>query len=131
MFNSAAILGVGTDLISQDRIGAVIQRHGERFPQRILASDELAIYQTHSSPINYLTKAFAAKEALAKALGTGIALGVTFHDFSILRNANGAPEVVVRGRAKGLMDERSAHAKLLISLSDEGDWVQAFAVLSS
>jgi holo-[acyl-carrier protein] synthase len=127
MFNSAAILGVGTDLISQDRIGAVIQRHGERFPQRILASDELAIYQTHSSPINYLTKAFA----LAKALGTGIALGVTFHDFSILRNANGAPEVVVRGRAKGLMDERSAHAKLLISLSDEGDWVQAFAVLSS
>lgn len=130
-FNSTAILGIGTDLISQDRIALAVERHGRRFAQRILAEDEMVIYQAHNTPVNYLTKAFAAKEALAKALGTGMAKGVTFRDFSILRNISGAPEVVVRGRAQALILERHAHAKLLISLSDDGDWIQAFAVLSS
>lgn len=129
--NSTAILGIGTDLISQARIAAAVERHGERFPQRILAADEFDVYQSHHTPINYLTKAFAAKEALAKALGTGISQGVTFRDFSILRNASGAPEVFARGKAQTLVSERAPNAKLLISLSDEGDWVQAFAVLSS
>lgn len=130
-FQSSAILGIGTDLVLQSRIAAALDRHGERFAQRILAADELALFQSHKDPINYLTKAFAAKEALSKAIGTGIAQGVTFKDFSILRNFAGAPEVLVRGQAKLLIVERSPTAKLLISLSDEGEWVQAFAVFSS
>lgn len=130
-FQSSAILGIGTDLVLQSRIAAAVDRHGERFAQRILAADEFAIYQSHTDSINYLTKAFAAKEALSKAIGTGISQGVTFKDFSILRKTSGAPEVLVRGRAKLLIVERSPTAKLLISLSDEGEWVQAFAVFSS
>lgn len=133
--NSAAVLGIalgiGTDLISQDRIALAVERHGQRFAQRILSPDEMDIYLTHSNPINYLAKAFAAKEALSKALGTGIAQGVSFHDFSIIRDEHGAPQVGVRGRAEELMYQKSTSARLLISLSDEGTLVQAFAVLSS
>ncbi|MEK9711946.1 MAG: holo-ACP synthase [Thalassolituus sp.] len=123
------VLGVGTDLIRQQRIEQVLGRQGERFVRRILTPMEIDLFRSHRAPVNYLAKAFAAKEALSKALGTGIAQGVSFQDFAIVRDKAGKPEVITFGKAREMVD--ACHGRLLISLADEGDLIQAFAVLSS
>ena len=124
------ILGIGTDLLNAERIPAVLARHGQRFARRILSPEEFAVWEQHERPDNYLAKAFAAKEALAKALGTGIAQGVSFQDFTLRRQPGGRPEVIVSGKAGDIM--RGLNARTLhISLSDDGGFIQAFAVLSA
>lgn len=122
--------GVGTDLLRVDRIRKALDRHGERFAKRVLCPEELAIYRSHRDPAGYLAKAFAAKEALSKSLGTGIAGGVSFQDFLIRREPSGKPVVKVSGEAERLLREKGEQACLLLSLSDDGDWIQAFSVLS-
>lgn len=122
--------GVGTDLIHQTRIEQVLERHGQRFVARILTPAERDRYAQVSNPINYLTKSFAAKEALSKALGTGIAQGVSFQDFEITRDTAGAPVVMVQGEAKRLIEQHAQATGLRLSLSDDDGWVQAFAVLT-
>jgi phosphopantetheine--protein transferase-like protein len=75
-----------------------------------------------------LAKRFAAKEAIAKALGTGIGHGVSFQDMIITNNAKGAPEVVLSGGAARIMAEQGAH-KVLLSLADERHYAIAYAIL--
>jgi len=122
--------GVGTDLLHQTRIEQVLDRHGQRFVARILTQEERECYAQASNPINYLTKSFAAKEALSKALGTGIAQGVSFQDFEITRGSAGAPVVMVQGEARRLIEQHAQATGLRLSLSDDDGWVQAFAVLT-
>ena len=123
------ILGVGTDLFQVSRIEHSIERHGERFIKRILSKEELKGYMSSKRQANYLAKRFAVKEAVSKALGTGIAEGVTWHDIEVCYSDLGAPRVkLYRGAAKRLdmMNGSSVH----ISISDEADMVVAFAVIS-
>jgi holo-[acyl-carrier protein] synthase len=122
--------GVGTDLVAVERIERALERHGKRFVERILTPEERIAYQQHANPANYLAKAFAAKEALSKALGTGIAQGVGFHDFAIQREPSGKPCVAVSGAAESHLRAIGKDATLLLSLSDDNGWVQAFSVLS-
>ncbi len=96
----------------------------------LLTPAEQQAFSQHPDPINYLAKAFSAKEALAKALGTGIASGVSFQDFSIKRDSAGKPLVHVSGRAREIMYSVDKRAQLLLSLSDDNGWVQAFSVLA-
>lgn len=124
------VLGVGVDLLSQGRIALSYQKFGDRLVQRILTPEEQIIFYSHTTPINYLAKAFAAKEALVKALGTGVSQGVSFQDFEVYRNDQGKPIVRVAGSAERLMSELGGK-QLHLSLTDEGDLIQAFAVLSS
>ena len=124
------ILGIGTDLVQTARIAASLERFGERFARRILCKDELAEWQAHPDPVNYLAKAFAAKEAASKALGTGIAQGVSFHDFRVYRTASGAPAMMLSGGAQ-LLCEQQGSARMLLSLSDDAGLVQAFAILAA
>ena len=123
------VIGVGTDLLREERIAGALERHGERFARRVLTAEEFTVFSSHRTPLNYLAKAFAAKEALAKALGTGIAQGVSFQDFSIVRDGAGKPVVKTSGVAQEHLVRRQA--RLLISLTDEGDFIQAFAILAS
>ncbi len=122
--------GVGTDLLAVRRIKEAYERHSERLVKRLLTSSEQEDFYQHSDPVNYLAKAFSAKEALAKALGTGIASGVSFQDFSIKRDSAGKPLVHVSGRAREIMYSVDKRAQLLLSLSDDNGWVQAFSVLA-
>lgn len=80
------MLAIGTDLLDSTRIEKVMRRHGERFVQRILTANEQQIYQQRQQSVNFLAKQFAAKEALAKALGTGIAKGISFQQLEVLRD---------------------------------------------
>ena len=78
-----AIIGLGTDIAEIERVETALARIGESFAKRILTEREFEQFQLIKKKARFLAKRFAAKEAASKALGTGIALGVTFHDFDI------------------------------------------------
>ncbi len=124
-----SIKGIGTDLLDQGRIAKVIERQGERFAQRILTPQEIIIWQQRECSVNYLAKRFAAKEAIAKALGTGIAKGIGFQQMNIASDEAGKPIVTLTGQALIRMQAQEAQ-QVLLSLSDEGEMILAFAILS-
>ncbi len=123
------IKGIGTDLLDQRRVSSVFDKQGERFAQRILTVDELAVWVSRDQSINYLAKRFAAKEAVAKALGTGIAKGIGFQQMEISSDDAGKPVVALTGQALIRAKELGGD-QVMLSLSDEGDMILAFAVLS-
>jgi holo-[acyl-carrier protein] synthase len=123
------VVGIGTDLLDASRIQSAYQRHGERLLQRFLTPAEQQIFHQRADCINYLAKRYAAKEALAKALGTGIARGVGFQQLEILNNEQGAPVVNLYQAAQQRMTDLGGR-QAYVSLSDEGEWIQAFAVIS-
>lgn len=123
------VQGIGTDIVEIERIAQVLDRQGERFLNRILTPAEREEFHRRNGPIKFLANRFAGKEAVAKALGSGIADGVTFHGIEILPNAEGAPEVALTGRAAERLTSAGAH-RVLLSLADEHHYVVAFAVLT-
>lgn len=122
------IHGVGTDLLDADRVRSGLARFGEHYADRILAPAEHASYFASRDPARFLAKCFAAKEAFAKAAGTGLRAPVSLRNIAVLRDAQGkphfecAPELARWLVAHGI----TAHH---VSLSDEGDLVLAFVVL--
>lgn len=122
------MIGIGTDIVEISRIEAVLARHPRRFPQRILVAAELARLQASSMPARYLARRFAAKEAVAKAFGTGIGVHLAWHDLEVANNPDGAPEVLLSPRGAGLLASLGA-SRVLVSLSDERAYAVAFAVV--
>ena len=122
------IHGIGTDLLDAGRIRSGLARFGEPYANRILAPAEYAGYEASRDPARFLAKCFAAKEAFAKAAGTGLRTPVSLRNIAVLRDPRGkpflqcAPELAVWLAARGV----TAHH---VSLSDEGDLVLAFVVL--
>jgi len=120
------IIGVGTDLVSIDRIARVLARHPQRFVGRILSEAEQARFDTFE--IGLGRSAYVAKQfAVSKALGTGMREGVQFNRIEVLRNGAGQPSVT-------LLDEASVKAARLgverwhLSLSDEAGFVVSVAI---
>lgn len=129
-FNSQpGVVAIGVDTLDASRIAVVYARHGQRFVNRILTPAEQKEYAQRSDKTNYLAKQYAAKEALAKALGTGIAKGIGFQQLEVVRDAQGAPSVKLYGAAAAKLTQLGAQ-RALISLSDEGQQIVAFALLS-
>ncbi|NVK54659.1 MAG: holo-ACP synthase [Gammaproteobacteria bacterium] len=125
-----AIIGIGTDIVEIKRVEKSYKQFGERFAQRILSEKELQSKSFTHQPVHYLAKRFAAKEAIMKALGTGLAKGVRFDDFSVLNDENGKPYVDVVGEAKVIMAALGI-THLHISISDEEKQAVAFALAES
>ena len=124
-----SIRGIGTDLLDQRRIASIVEKQGERFSKRILTAEELIVWAGRDYSVNYLAKRFAAKEAIAKALGTGIAQGISFQQMNIASDDAGKPVVTLSGQA--LIRQQTLNAEqVLLSLSDEGEMILAFAILS-
>jgi len=112
------IYGVGTDVVEIGRIEAALKRYGERFARRVLCPPELARFQSHRLPANFLAKRFAAKEAFTKALGTGIKSPANWHGVWVRNLASGKPVLEFSDALQALLKKRgitSAH----VSLSDE------------
>ena len=122
------ILGVGTDIVSVTRIAEAVSRNGDALARRILTDNELALYRSAANPTAYLAKRFAAKEAVAKALGTGIGQ-ISWRDLEVANNARGAPEMVLHGTARLMLADMGA-TRVDISIADERDSALAFAVIS-
>lgn len=123
------MIAIGTDILRIGRIDDVVGRLGQKFVQRILTPVEQEEYAASPQPNRLLAKRFAAKEAIAKALGTGIGRGVSWQDIAIGHDPRGAPTVTLSGGALAAATARGG-ARVELSLSDEIDYVVAFAVLA-
>ena len=124
------IAGIGVDIAETARVQQLCARFGERFARRILTDSEHAEFDRRQRPHAYLATRFAAKEAIAKALGTGIGKRFGFHSVQIDHDSNGKPLVTFLDDAQGLLDELGI-SNALISLSDEKHYVVAMVVLES
>ncbi|RYV01173.1 holo-ACP synthase [Shewanella sp. OPT22] len=123
-----AIKGLGTDIVEIERIKKHIARVGDRLAKRVLTENEMKIYLSHSHPERFLAKRFAAKEAAAKALGTGIGRGVSFQHIHISNNENGAPLVCFTDGAlerSHSLGAASAH----ITIADEKHYATATVLI--
>ena len=121
------IHGVGTDIVKVARLGDALTRHGARFAARILDESERAAFEAARDPARLLAKRFAAKEAFGKALGTGVAAPATLHAVRVGHDALGKPLFEYSPALADYMRARGLNAHL--SLSDEVDYVVAFAVI--
>lgn len=122
------MISVGTDIVEIDRVRVVFERHEKRFSARILTPRELQIMATKHQPWRYLAKRFAAKEAIAKCLGTGIGVELGWHDLDVDSTAAGAPVVHLSPRASALAASQGG-SRVLLSIADERAYAVAFAVL--
>jgi holo-[acyl-carrier protein] synthase len=128
------ILGIGTDLVDIRRIEQTIARHGDRFITRIYTEVERARAERKANRIDTYAKRFAAKEACAKALGTGFRNGVFFRDMGVVNLPSGKPTLRLTGGAlKRLQAITPAgyEAQIDLALTDEYPLAQAFVVISA
>ena len=122
------IFGIGIDLVRISRMERAIVRHGGRFAERILSEYELGDYADAREKAAFLAKHFAAKEALLKALGTGLRSGIQWRHMEVRNDSLGKPDLVCSGRVQELFDERGIVASFL-SISDEDEYAAAFVTL--
>ena len=120
------VLGVGVDIVSVDRVRNICRKYPDKFAQRILTTVELSEYEACRDKVGYLSKRFAAKEAVAKALGTGFSQALTFRDITVLHDAAGKPCVQL-GTDTGTRRDASAQ-EVHVSISDEREYAVAYAI---
>lgn len=124
------LAGIGVDIAETARFERLQQRFGDRIARRILTEREFDRYLQRQRSATFLASRFAAKEAASKALGTGIAHGVRFHDIEVSNNEAGKPELGFHGKAAELLRQRGIRQSLL-SLSDEKHYAVAMVVLEA
>lgn len=124
------IVGIGTDLAAGERMATALARFGTRFARRICTEAEWSLCQRRpAGTAACLARRFAAKEALAKALGTGMGQGVWFTQIEVLHHSGGAPAIHLTGAAWHRWQALGAPA-IHLSLSDDHGLALAFVVLS-
>lgn len=124
-----SILGIGTDLVEVARIEAIWKRFGMNFARRILTQSEVEDLQQTKNPVSFLAKRFAAKEALAKALGTGFRpQGILLTEIGVKNDGLGRPHLEFSGNTQAEI-ERQGVLEAHLSLSDEREYALAFVVL--
>lgn len=132
------IIGIGSDLIDIRRIERVIERHGERFLDRIFTEAERAKAErrakNHRMVVATYAKRFAAKEACSKALGTGIRRGVWWRDMGVVNLPGGRPTMRLTGGALARLESMipaGLEARIDLSITDDWPLAQAFVVISA
>lgn len=125
-----SVVGIGTDIIEIARLEKMSAKTLDKLAQRVLVELEYKTFQNHNFPITYLAKRWAAKEAAVKALGTGIAAGISFQQVEIESLPSGQPQLIFTGEAL-LTAQRIGAKTFHVSLSDEKAYATAFVVLSS
>ena len=115
------IYGNGIDIIDIKRIRRVINKYGNRFKNRCFSANEIKISEKRLNSIESYAKRYAAKEACAKALGTGLARGVFWKDIEVVNNEYGKPFIKLHGKAKDIFRnmDKTSNTKIEVSLSDE------------
>lgn len=122
------ILGIGIDLVEIPRIEAALERHGERFAQRILADVEYARFKREVKAAAFLARRFAAKEALSKALGTGIRTPVTWRNIAVTNAGPGGPRFEWAPALGEWLAQRGV-TRAHISMTDERSMAAAYVIL--
>jgi holo-[acyl-carrier protein] synthase len=128
------ILGLGSDISDARRVAKVIERHGDRFLARVFTDTERARADRRKNRVETYAKRFAAKEACAKALGTGIRNGVWWRDMGVVNMPSGRPTMKLTGGAlKRLQAITPAgyEPQIDLTISDEGPMAVAFVIISA
>ncbi len=128
------ILGIGSDITDARRIAKVIERHGDRFLDRVFTPTERAKADKRRNRVETYAKRFAAKEACAKALGTGLRAGVWWRDMGVVNLPSGRPTMELTGGAKRrlqAMTPQGYEARIDLTITDEGPMAHAFVVISA
>jgi holo-[acyl-carrier protein] synthase len=128
------ILGIGSDITDVRRIGKVIERHGERFLGRVFTETERARAERRKNRVESYAKRFAAKEACAKALGTGMRAGVWWRDMGVVNLASGRPTMQLTGGALRRLRELTPKGftpRIDITITDEGPMALAYVIISA
>ena len=125
-----SIFGIGTDIISVDRIKNFLKKRS--FINRIFNEKEILKCKNINNSINCYAKRFAAKEAFTKALGTGISNGINFNEIVILNKKSGKPYISIIGQTKRILNKKfkKKKIKIFLSLTDEQKYAVAFVTIS-
>lgn len=121
------IIGIGTDIVDVARIAQVYVRQGEAFAERLLSAEELLKFVGQRFPERFLAKRWALKEAVSKALGTGISQGVCFRDMTIRHHESGQPFLHLAGSTLAKAEQLGIR-HWQISVSDEKTHAVAFVI---
>ncbi len=128
------IIGLGSDLCDIRRIESVLERHGERFTRRIFTQRERDRSDRRAARAPSYARRFAAKEACAKALGTGLSEGVFWRDMEVVNLPSGAPTIKLTGGAYARLMAITPHGYepfVHVSLTDDPPLAQAFVVIEA
>ena len=128
------ILGVGTDLANIERIAGVLDRHGDRFRNRVFTETEQRKSERRKDTAGTYAKRWAAKEACSKALGTGLRMGIAWKDMAVKNLRTGQPVMEVSGWAAERlqnMTPKGHEAIIHVTLTDDHPWAQAFVVIEA
>ena len=128
------ILGIGSDLANIDRISGTLTRFGDRFKNRVFTDTEQHKAENRKDVAGTYAKRWAAKEACSKALGTGLAMGISWKDMAVTNLTSGQPTMEVTGWAKdrlAAMTPEGHEAIIHVTLTDDHPWAQAFVVIEA
>lgn len=123
------IFGIGTDIVRVARMQKNIDRYGEKFAERILTAAELVEFRSEHRQAHFLAKRFAAKEAAAKAMGTGFRDGLMLHHIGVTHDAAGKPQLAFTDEAADFVRVNGITG-VHVSLADEEDHAVAFVTLA-
>lgn len=124
------IFGIGTDLVELARFEKLFARHGERLAGRVLSEDELPEFRGNADPARFIAKRFAAKEAFAKAVGSGLRAPVSLCRIGVIHDRLGKPSLKFDGALRAHLAELGI-TRFHLSISDERDMIVAFVVLET
>ena len=126
------IFGIGTDIVNIKRIEKSLKRSGSSFKNNIFSKNEINYCEKKKNSASFYAKRFAAKEALSKALGTGIRKGIKFKNIEILNDSYGKPSIQLKGAVDVYLKKKIKNKKysIYLSLSDDIPWAQATVIVS-
>jgi holo-[acyl-carrier protein] synthase len=126
------IYGIGTDICRIARVAQALERHGDRFAEKILGPQEMQTYRARSERnsvrgVRFLATRFAAKEAFSKAIGLGLQMPMTWRAAQVQNAPGGKPVIVCSGALEQFMQQKGLRAQ--VTLSDEDDYALAFVIV--
>jgi holo-[acyl-carrier protein] synthase len=128
------IIGIGADLCNIDRIGETLERFGDRFVQRVFTETERARSERRAERVASYAKRFAAKEACAKALGTGMRMGIAWREMGVVNQRSGKPTLELTGGALErlrALTPAGHRAVIHLTITDDKPFAQAFVVIEA
>jgi holo-[acyl-carrier-protein] synthase len=128
------IYGIGTDICDIRRIRASLDKHGDRFAQKVLSDNELNTYRARRERwpergVRYVATRFSAKEAFSKAIGLGMRMPMTWRLCEVAKLPSGQPTLVLHGVLKAWFEAKGLSAH--VSVSDESDYATSYVVVES
>ena len=126
------IFGLGTDIVNIKRFEKILKKNKNIFKSRVFSKNEIFYCDKKKNSAPFYAKRYAAKEALSKALGTGIRKGINFKDIEIINNNFGKPSIKLKGATALFLKKkiRTKKYSIYLSLSDDLPWAQATVIIS-